>query len=1166
MIDKIKNSGKSVIIINQSKKKIDDKLETINLSQIHSGDELKELYNKYIYPAYLNEKNIYMELNEDINKFFNRILRYKSKGFKYPFYAEKIIWHINRNFFLVNLDEEYDLYDQFLTPIEIKMRDALVDNNIEFECQKKVGKYIADFLVTINNNSFLVECDGKDYHVAERDALRDEEILKKYGYETIRFTGSEIFNNVEGCIKTIQKFADKGIRDNKDNEELSIQNLDQFDKMQRKAINHFLGTCLVLAPAGSGKTTVLIQRIIKLIRRGIEPNNILAITFTSKAKQEMATRLESALGERGKKVKVMTYHGLSYKYVANGRKLLNSALNWKIEKAFKSDGENIKIEQLEEIARKKILEEKISQKNEQLLNRFREILINENLFTFDILLIEFIEKLEFDKEFRKRLQEEYQFLLVDECQDNNKTQQKITKILGAPQDNIFWVGDDDQCIYTFAGSSISNVLEIKDEYPNTKEIFLEYNYRCAPKIVEAATNVIVSNNTRKLKVIRAGTKAKGRSKAVQYLNYPNKVTEAEMIAEYCKDNANKDNKVAILYRSKYYINEIVEKLEMKGIEYYIKDRVELLSNSSVKIIHSYLMCLLGSSDYDSWKTMLRHCFNYISNKEVDKICSEEINYRLDKINEVIDEKDEEYIKEPWKIAYNSLTKLNDKLNDNNTKLIEKIEYLNTTLNLNKELDEEEKEEFKNNYNFYKSIAIKYDNCEELNAKIKSEDNKNSDENNFNVLLFTIHSSKGKQFDEVFFVGLNEGILPAIRKDEALTQEQEEEERRVCYVGITRAIKKISLCFTNEMEVSRFIEESKEAKMKCEVCSKSIPKKRRFLCTVCKSYFCPDHIAKCHVCGKLVCSNDSYLCECGKIICNSCGEQSKCVVCNKAICPNNEIRCAECGSVVCDEHSYKCSVTNKIYCSEHVYQCNICGKLLSKDEAVFSVSSNKPFCTKHAYKCSGTGEYYGINELLSCEVCNKKIAPPEAKKCVKCGKVLCEEHSHRCIKTDNYYCDDHVERCEVCNAKMSEKETYYCSVCGKKLCENHIVFDNKTGKAYCSDHSVKCEKCKKQVGIERIVECEWCGSIQCDSCYQEKKCNNCEFDYCNLCINDNGTCMACSNISKKFTKDLISQGIDDVFEGKSKVNVGVVDRYLIYNKKKFLGLVDEGFVRIKRKNK
>lgn len=1088
LVKQIKKANKPVLFINENNIDLTfliEDLNLINLSAITNANDLKSVFDSYVYPVYSEGKNSFLLLNESIDKFVRKVESYKDSEYGFSFHAEKVLWHINRNFFVLNLNNDYKFHSLLLTPIEIILRDELIKNNIHFELQKEIGKYIVDFLVEVDGNKFIVECDGKDFHDIEKDKLRDNDILELYGLNTLRFTGSEVYNDVKKCVSNIVKYGKGKYLKVKTREEIKVEMSQIYDRMQINAINHFLGTCLVLAPAGSGKTSVLIQRIIELIRRGIQPEKILAITFTKKAQEEIQNRLNDILGDIGKKIEIKTYHGLAYKYLIKNKEILSKGTEWLIIKYIKQKNiknKDITVEQLDETAHKCLLQEKLTLEDKNLLKLYKEALDYNNKFTFDMLVIEFLSKLKKDDNFRKLMQSKFDFLLIDECQDNNKSQQTITRIIGAPQDNIFWVGDDDQCIFTFAGSSIANVLEIKEKYPSVKEFFLEYNYRCNEKIVEAATNVIVSNNKRKLKVIKAGKKSSSDN-AVQYLSFKYEKEEAKYIAEYCKKNANSNNKVAILYRKKYYVKDIIIELEERNIKYYIKDKIDVLTDERIKIIHSYLMCSNNSDNYTYWKTMLRHGMKYIRNVDIDKIYREDDKIKI--IKELIDNNEQEYMRSSWNDFLNSFKLISNQL-ELNKEIIENkanytgldlvaiINYINATINV---LNEDDfKEDFKEMFEYYLSLADKYKLLQKFEEKIAADRN-NDDESNFNVLLFTIHSSKGKQFSEVFFVGLNEGILPSIRKEEVFLEENQEEERRVCYVGITRAENKIYMCNTiSNGEPSRYIEESKEAKMTCTKCNKNIPKKQNLTCGDCGDYFCPDHLVVCHVCGKNICEEHVQSCICGKPICGNC----------------NQRKCSDCNTLIC---------------------------------------------------------------------------PSEVIKCTLCNKVLCKEHSHECSKTKKYYCNDHLEKCIECGVKLAPAEVIKCTVCNKILCSEHASKCSITHKYHCKDHIVECKTCSNKVSIDSMETCEWCGESQCKSCYKVKKCKTCGLDYCNKCIDEeNNQCEACKNIIKVDKIQLINSGYNDIFENKSKIEIGVANRYIIYFKKKVFGLINDKKVRIKKVKK
>lgn len=416
-----------------------------------------------------------------------------------------------------SLNQEIDNY--LFTPIEQIMNDALIENDITFHPQVKVGRFQVDFIVEIGNAKIIVECDGRDYHNPNHDAERDKE-LKLQGYRILHFTGSEIFNSIELCIEKIQK----SITEN------TVQNCvidDNLDASQKKALNHLTGPIRVLAPAGSGKTKTLINRIVNLINNGISPNKILALAFNKKAKIEMEQRLNdkqiatsNRLGEDG--VKVRTFHSF-------GLEIIRDHLNWQFpgthqertrtrqilkdsiapfyQIPFRRNKDPLDVF-LDALRRTKMelphIKEVTVDDNgnivpfENIFNRYLELQTQHNFFNFDDMIYLALRAIIDDIVLRKNLQNQFEYILIDEFQDLNKAQILLMQTLALPQNNLFIVGDDDQMIYGWRGAEITHILEFNKRYSEAEDCTLSTNYRSNKRIVNHS-RWLIDHNTERVK-------------------------------------------------------------------------------------------------------------------------------------------------------------------------------------------------------------------------------------------------------------------------------------------------------------------------------------------------------------------------------------------------------------------------------------------------------------------------------------------------------------------------------------------------------------------------------------------------------------------------------------------------------------------------------------------
>ena len=305
-----------------------DEFDSCIIFQNKSIDEfskiIDEFINSLVFPFYYHHKPIFLLSSIDKTEYSNTI----QSGLLHTNYNKIVDLLLieqldsivqNNNYLFTSLEFLNQETDSHLfTPIEQIMNDALIDKNITFKPQVRIGRFLVDFLVEIGNQKIIVECDGRDFHNPFHDKERDKE-LKLPGYQIIHFTGSEIYNNIESCVEKILNIVSRNT-----NQTFVID--DNLDQSQRKAINHITGPIRVLAPAGSGKTTTLINRIVNLINNGVDPNKILALAFNKKAAEEMKKRLNdkqvitsNKLDKYG--VKVRTFHSF-------GNEIIRDHLHW----------------------------------------------------------------------------------------------------------------------------------------------------------------------------------------------------------------------------------------------------------------------------------------------------------------------------------------------------------------------------------------------------------------------------------------------------------------------------------------------------------------------------------------------------------------------------------------------------------------------------------------------------------------------------------------------------------------------------------------------------------------------------------------------------------------------------------------------------------------------
>ena len=650
-------------------------------------------------------------------------------------------------------------------------------------------------------------------------------------------------------------------------------NLDGLNNMQKKAVKHTEGPLLIIAGAGSGKTRVLTHRIAYLIEEcGVSPYNILAITFTNKAAAEMKERVEKIV-DCGSQIWVSTFHSTCVRILRRYIDRLGYDLNFTIYDT--DDQKNV----IKEACKKlnidtKMLKERTimsvisSAKNEMITpdemelnagmdyNRkriagvyreYQKTLKSNNALDFDDLLFKTVELFNQDEEVLKAYQNRFQYIMVDEYQDTNTVQFKLISKLAAKHGNLCVVGDDDQSIYKFRGANITNILNFETTFADSKVIKLEQNYRSTQTILNAANAVIKNNIGRKSKELWTDN---GIGDKIEFTLYEDGYKEAagvvESISSKVRDGWNY-NDIAILYRTNAQSRMLEEKLIMRNIPYRIYGGVNFYQRREIKDILAYLKTIDNGMDSQAVKRIINVPKRGIGATTIDRIQEfADNNYmtfwdalvNADQIPNI----GRSYSKlEPFvtmilgfkaKMQYMSIKDLTQTIiND-----IGYMEYL--AENETKEEVEARREnidEFINKIVSYEEGALAPDfgdfqdtqeNVQNLEqskptlAGFLSEvalvaDIDNLDQSGNQVMLMTLHSAKGLEFPIVYMTGLEDGLFPSYMTIVSEDPTEVEEERRLCYVGITRAQKELSISSaklrmthgeTQMNKVSRFVNE------------------------------------------------------------------------------------------------------------------------------------------------------------------------------------------------------------------------------------------------------------------------------------------------------------------------------------------------------------------------
>lgn len=589
-------------------------------------------------------------------------------------------------------------------------------------------------------------------------------------------------------------------------------NLDTLNDRQKEAVNITDGPLLVLAGAGSGKTKVLTTKVAKLIiDNKIDPSNILAITFTNKAAKEMKQRILSMVGDIGYKIQISTFHSfglnilkkhydklkLSKNFtildsddssilIKNILKDMNSDENYKAIKNIISNNKNALIDSYE-------YERFVSSDFEELVlevyRKYENRLIKNNSVDFDDLLMLPIVLFKKHPDILKEYQEQYKYILIDEYQDTNEAQYLLTKMISAKYKNICVVGDDSQSIYSWRGSNYKNILNFEKDYPNCKTVFLEQNYRSTKTIINASNDLIKNNINRKDKNLWTDNE---EGIKIEYKRAIDEKDEAYyVVSEINKllDNGSKLSDIAILYRTNAQSRNLEDELLLNNIPYKVVGSVYFYNRKEIKDLMAYLKLIYNKDDDVSLTRIINVPRRKIGKVTIDKLVSKANDLNCS-IYDAIDSGKELEFKEIIEFL---------RENKDNYTLTNFIDLVLEKTGIIKELEDENTIEAQTrieNLNEFKSIAYQFEekygiiSLEEFLNEISLVSDITEYKDNEAITLMTIHSAKGLEFNNVFIVGLEESIFPHFNSFES--NDSLEEERRLCYVAITRAKKRLWL--------------------------------------------------------------------------------------------------------------------------------------------------------------------------------------------------------------------------------------------------------------------------------------------------------------------------------------------------------------------------------------
>ncbi len=606
--------------------------------------------------------------------------------------------------------------------------------------------------------------------------------------------------------------------------------LDKLNKKQKEAVETHNGPVLIIAGAGTGKTRTLTSRIASIINSGVKPQKILAITFTNKAASEMKERVNILLKNEKNVFEIQspfisTFHSLGVFILRNHFKEAGLEKNFSI-----ADRQRSK-QILKEVFRKNDIDNKSNDINKTLsyiskqknnlsktkdkpqyffnfkidiLKEYEKLLKEESLVDFDDLLIKPLEILKKNPEIRNLYQEYWSHIHVDEYQDTNDIQCKLIDLLTKKHQNICVTGDLDQCIYSWRGANVDTMLNFEKNYPKTKTIILEENYRSTKNILNAANKVISFNNQRKEKNLHTVNK---EGEKIEYFIASSESREAEIITEktqnLLKEGIEPSN-IAVLYRTNFQSRSLEEAFLRKNIPYTVIG-TKFLERQEIKDVISYLETSLNKKNISSLKRIIN-----VPTRGIGKVT----------LNKFLEGKEKDLpnkTKEKIEIFKRLIDKINKKSTETNPS--ELVKYVLEETGLSKWYKERGEDERLENVRELVTLASQYDHKgpeEGLryfmeHVSLFNDQDSIPPEETQNIKLMTVHAAKGLEFDYIFISGLEEGLFP----HDPITEEtrDEEEERRLFYVALTRAKVKAFLSSaymrtifgkTNLQNPSRFI--------------------------------------------------------------------------------------------------------------------------------------------------------------------------------------------------------------------------------------------------------------------------------------------------------------------------------------------------------------------------
>jgi len=629
--------------------------------------------------------------------------------------------------------------------------------------------------------------------------------------------------------------------------------IDGLNDKQQEAVLHQNGPLLVLAGAGSGKTRVITHRIAHLIALGTAPKDILAVTFTNKAAREMRERLRHMIGDKAKKVTLSTFHAFGLKFLKTERRRKDRHGNTSQSATFAIFDTGDQLACLKEIAKTisfgkplkmpAILARISDFKNHFLMpddiestgdpyhdaalvfyEKYIEQLQAYNAYDFDDLVCAPVHMMRADPEVKQRWQKKYEYIMVDEYQDTNTAQMELLKLLSdnpaRPKQNIVVVGDDDQSIYSWRGAEVKHILRFPQSFANAQTIALVKNYRSMGRILAAANAVIKKNKTRHGKSLEA---SRGDGPAIKVVKAPDHEAEVTWTVNHIRsflDRGKMAGDIAVLYRSNRLARDLENELRASGIEYNLIGGTAFFERKEVKDVLAYLKLIVNPKDDLSLRRIINVPSRQIGATRIQKLAKLASDWRISMFAS-LGRLDEDNCEDSALLAsgvafHDLISDLQDQL-DNLPADANPAHFAKTVVEASGLLDNisgraetlKEAEFRKMNIEAFLRGMERY--CEKATdlgltgyLERMALDTR-ADETDVNAMrkitLSTLHGAKGLEFPIVVMIGMEEGILP---HDRSLMPHQDDlpanedggidEERRLCYVGITRAKDELALTY------------------------------------------------------------------------------------------------------------------------------------------------------------------------------------------------------------------------------------------------------------------------------------------------------------------------------------------------------------------------------------